>query len=211
MRPSHADLAVERAELDNFLDAVGGMILTASIRDFALREGQRRAARSRARGHADTVLRAFAEAYREIIANVRAKAPQATVAGIVVQEMVSGGVEMIAGLSQCAPFGMGIVTGTGGVLVELVKDASLALAPIDHGRALELIASTRANKLLEGFRGAQPADVEAFAAVLVALSGIATAYGDLLEAIDLNPVSVLPTGHGVRVLDALILPNKPSH
>lgn len=73
MRPSHADLAVERAELDNFLDAVGGMILTASIRDFALREGQRRAARSRARGHADTVLRAFAEAYREIIANLLAE------------------------------------------------------------------------------------------------------------------------------------------
>jgi acyl-CoA synthetase (NDP forming) len=154
---------------------------------------------------------AVATAYREILASVQAKAPQAAVAGIVVQEMVSGGVEMIAGLSQCAPFGMGIVTGTGGVLVELVKDASLALAPIDRERALELIASTRAQKLLAGFRGAQPADAEAFAAVLVALSGIAIAYGDLLEAIDLNPVSVLPTGRGVRVLDALILPNKPSH
>ncbi|MBS0336327.1 MAG: acetate--CoA ligase family protein [Proteobacteria bacterium] len=153
---------------------------------------------------------AVAAAYRGILASVKAKAPNASVAGIVVQEMVSGGVEMIAGLSQCAPFGMGVVTGTGGVLVELVKDASLALAPLDRARALELIASTRANKLLEGFRGAQPADVEAFAGVLVALSSIAMAYGDLLEAIDLNPVSVLPAGRGVRVLDALIIPQKPS-
>jgi len=154
---------------------------------------------------------AVAAAFREILACVKAKAPKASVAGIVVQEMVSGGVEMIAGLSQCAPFGMGIVTGTGGVLVELVKDAALALAPVDRTRALELIASTRASKLLEGFRGAPPADIEAFAGVLVALSSIATAYGDLIEAIDLNPVSVLPAGRGVRVLDALIIPKTTSH
>jgi len=154
---------------------------------------------------------AVATAYREIVASVKQRAPKAAVAGIVVQEMVCGGVEMIAGLSQCAPFGMGIVTGTGGVMVELVKDTSLALAPIDHARALELVSSTRAHKLLTGFRGAQPADIEAFAAVLVALSAIATAYGGLLEAVDLNPVSVLPAGRGVRVLDALIIPKKPSH
>ena len=55
---------------------------------------------------------------------MKEKAPKAEVAGIVVQEMVSGGVEMIAGLSQCAPFGMGVVAGTGGVLVELVEHAA---------------------------------------------------------------------------------------
>ena len=154
---------------------------------------------------------AVATAYREILASVKTKAPEASVTGIVVQEMVSGGVEMIAGLSQCAPFGMGVVTGTGGVLVELVKDASLALAPVDRSRAIELIRSTKAHKRLAGYRGAAPADIEAFTGVLVALSGIATAYGDLIEAIDLNPVSVLAAGQGVRVLDALIIPKKPSH
>ncbi len=154
---------------------------------------------------------AVADAYRGILASVKAKVPKAQVAGILVQEMVYGGVEMIAGLSQCAPFGMGVVTGTGGVLVELVKDASLALAPIGHERALELIASTRASKLLEGFRGAPPADVAAFAGLLVNLSSIALAYGDLIEAIDLNPVAVLPAGSGVRVLDALVIPKRTSH
>lgn len=154
---------------------------------------------------------AVAAAYRAILADVKGKAPNASIAGVVVQEMVSGGVEMIAGLSQCAPFGMGIVAGSGGVLVELVKDAALALVPIDQTRALELIRSTRAHKLLHGFRGAQPADIDAFADLLVKLSSIATAYGDLIEAIDLNPVTVLPAGHGVRVLDALVIPKKTSH
>lgn len=154
---------------------------------------------------------AVAESYAEILASVQAKAPKAAIAGIVVQEMVSGGVEMIAGLTRCEPFGMGIVAGTGGVLVELVKDAALALAPIDRDRALELIGSTRGFALLKGFRGAQPADVEGFAALLVALSSLAVAYGDLIEAIDLNPVAVLPAGRGVRVLDALVIPRKTSH
>jgi len=151
---------------------------------------------------------AVAVAYREILASVKAKAPDAQIAGVVVQEMVSGGVEMIAGASQCAPFGMGIVAGTGGVMVELVKDAALALAPVDRERALGLVASTRAAKLLGGFRGAPPADTAAFADLLVRLSSIAVTYGDLVEAIDLNPVAVLPAGRGVRVLDALVIPKK---
>lgn len=154
---------------------------------------------------------AVASAYREILAAVKAKAPDADVAGVVVQEMVSGGIEMIAGMSQCAPFGPGIVAGTGGVLVELVKDASLALAPVDHARALVLIGSTRAARLLGGFRGSAPADTAAFADLLVRLSSIAMAYGDLIEAIDLNPVAVLPAGRGVRVLDALVIPKKIAH
>ena len=151
-----------------------------------------------------------AVAYREILASVRQMAPGADIAGIVVQEMVSGGVEMIAGMSQCAPFGPGIVTGTGGVLVELVKDAALALAPVDRERALELIASTRGAKLLGGFRGSPAADIPAFADLLAGLSSIAMTYGDLIEAIDLNPVAVLPAGRGVRVLDALVIPKKIS-
>ncbi len=154
---------------------------------------------------------AVAEAYRAILASVKDKAPKASITGVVVQEMVAGGIEMIVGVTQCPPFGMGIVTGTGGILVELVKDASLRLAPLDHESALELIASTRASTLLAGFRGRPPADVDALAILLVTLSSVAVTYGDLLEAIDLNPVAVLPSGGGVRVLDALVIPKKPSH
>ena len=153
----------------------------------------------------------LAGAYRDILDSVRRNAPQASISGMLVQEMISGGVEMIAGLSVQPPFGMAVVAGSGGVLVELVKDAALALVPISPARALELVRSTRAHALLGGFRGAQPADISAFADVLVLLSSIATSYGDLLEAIDLNPVAVLAAGRGVRVLDALVIPREPSH
>lgn len=152
---------------------------------------------------------AVAAAYEEILASVANRAPHAVVAGVLVQEMVSGGVEMIAGVTRCEPFGMGIVTGSGGILVELVKDAALALAPIDRDRARALIASTKAHTRLAGFRGAPPSDIESFAGLLAALSLVAVHYGDLIEAIDLNPVAVLPAGHGVRVLDALVIPRKP--
>lgn len=154
---------------------------------------------------------AVAAAYREILASVRTGAPKAMLAGVLVQEMVSGGVEMIAGLSRQEPFGMGIVAGSGGVLVELVGDAALALVPIGRQRALELIGATRAHALLAGFRGAPPADVDAFAGLLVALSSLGATYGDLIEAIDLNPVAVLPSGRGVRVLDALVIPHRNSN
>ena len=117
---------------------------------------------------------------------------------------------MIAGLSRQEPFGMGVVTGTGGVLVELVKDAALALCPIDTAQARTLVDATRAGKLLAGFRGAPAADAEAFCELLARLSAIGAAYADVLEAVDLNPVAVLPAGRGVRVLDALIIPKNRS-
>lgn len=147
-------------------------------------------------------------AFDEIMASARAYAPGATLDGVLVQEMVAGGVETIAGLSRQEPFGMGLVFGAGGVLVELVKDAALALAPIDAGEARELVSRTRAAKLLAGYRGAPAADLDALSALLANLSGIGAAYADVLETVDLNPVSVLPQGKGVRVLDALVIPRR---
>jgi hypothetical protein len=70
-----------------------------------------------------------------------------------VQEMVSGGIELIAGLSRQEPFGMGVVAGAGGVLVELTEDTALDLCPVDNAEALALIARTRAGRLLQGYRG----------------------------------------------------------
>jgi hypothetical protein len=124
--------------------------------------------------------------------------------------MVSGGIELIAGLSRQEPFGMGVVCGAGGVLVELMRDTALDICPIDNAQAHTLLASTRASHLLNGFRGRPAADAEAFAALLARLSRVGAAYGDLLEAVDLNPVAVLPSGRGALVLDALVVPRKPT-
>ena len=143
-------------------------------------------------------------AFERIHANVRSHLPAARINGITVQEMVPGGVEMIAGTSHRAPFGPALVVGAGGVWVELVRDSALALAPVGPVRARELLRSTRVSALLDGFRGAKASDTEAFEALMVRLSEIATGYADLIEAIEINPVTVLAAGQGIRVLDALI-------
>ena len=157
-------------------------------------------------GLADAV--SVAAAHRAILAAARENAPDARIGGVVVQEMISGGIEMIAGLARHEPFGMGVVTGSGGMLVELVKDAALALVPVDKPRALELITATRAHQQLAGYRGAQAADIDALADLLAILSAVGQAYGEFIEAIDLNPVAVLAAGRGVCVLDALVIPRK---
>ena len=124
--------------------------------------------------------------------------------GVAVQEMVRGGIEMIAGTSRRAPFGPALVVGTGGIWVELVRDSVLALAPVSPARAHRMLRATRAAALLDGFRGAAPADAAALEDLMVRLSEIAAAYADLVEAIEINPVAVLAAGQGVRVLDALV-------
>ena len=153
---------------------------------------------------------AVAAAFEEIMAAARQHAPAARLEGVLVQEMVAGGTELIAGLSRQEPFGMGLVAGAGGVLVELMRDTALDLCPLDDAGARALLARTRAGRLLQGFRGRPAGDAEAFAALLARLSQLGAAYGDLLEAVDLNPVAVLPAGRGAFVLDALVIPRKPT-
>jgi acyl-CoA synthetase (NDP forming) len=151
-------------------------------------------------------------AFADMLATVRERMPGARIVGVLVQEMVTGGIEMIAGLSRQPPFGHAVLAGSGGVWVELVRDSSLALAPVDAQRARTLVDGTRAARLLDGFRGAPPADRAAFEALIVRLSQIGAAYAGFIEAIDLNPVAVLAAGQGVRVLDALVeLRTAPSH
>jgi acyl-CoA synthetase (NDP forming) len=151
---------------------------------------------------------AVTAAYEEILRNVAAKAPRARIGGVVVQEMAGPGTEIIAGLTQQDPFGMAVVVGAGGVLVELIGDSALALAPISPWQAGDLVARTKVSKLLTGFRGAPAGDVAALGRLLSRLSEIAVAYGDVLEAVDLNPVHVGAQGSGVRILDALIIPRR---
>ncbi|NDZ13307.1 CoA-binding protein [Variovorax sp. WS11] len=147
-------------------------------------------------------------AFEAMTATVRQRAPGVRIDGVLIQEMVTGGVEMIAGLSHQAPFGHAVVVGSGGVFVELVRDSSLMLVPVDAASARTLVDRTRAAKLLDGFRGAPPADRAAFEALVARLSAIGELYGDCIEAVDLNPVAVLPSG--ACVLDAWIGLRNPS-
>lgn len=154
---------------------------------------------------------AVEKSFAEIMTSVGQRAPDARIEGVLVQEMVTGGVELIAGLSRQAPFGMGLVTGLGGVAVELLGDAALDLCPLSESAARALLDRTRAGRLLAGFRGGPAGDIEAFVDLLCRLSSIGAAYSDLLESVDLNPVTVLPRGRGAIVLDALVIVSHTTH
>jgi acetyltransferase len=148
---------------------------------------------------------AVAAAFAELMASARRAQPGARLEGVVVQEMVPAeAVEVIAGLLRDPDWGPVLVFGSGGILVELLEDSALRLPPIGYADALEMIGETRVARLLQGVRGRLAADVEALAEALVRLSQLALDLGDLVAAVDINPLMVLPAGQGVRAVDALV-------
>jgi acyl-CoA synthetase (NDP forming) len=148
---------------------------------------------------------AVATAFSEVTEAARRHHPQARLEGAVVQEMVpAGGVEVILGLLRDPDFGPVVVFGSGGILVEVLEDTALRLPPLSHDEALEMIHGTRGVRLLQGFRGGAPADLEALADALVRLSQLAVDLGDLIAALDINPLIVLPRRQGVWAVDALV-------
>ena len=148
---------------------------------------------------------AVREAFGRIVENVRAHAPAATIRGVRVERMAAPGVEMIIGVSRDSDFGPMIGVGLGGVLVELLDDFVLSPAPVDAVEAGAMVRELRGRRILDGVRGAQPADVDALVGLLVEVSELAAAAGGALEALDLNPVIVHPRGEGVSVVDAAIV------
>ena len=123
--------------------------------------------------------------------------------GALVQQMVPGGVEVLIGINRDPLFGPLVAFGLGGTLVELLESVVVRLAPLTDRDAEEAIAAARGNKLLEGYRGSSPTDVEAVKEALLRVSAIAEAVPELAE-MDLNPVKVLAPGQGITVVDARI-------
>lgn len=144
--------------------------------------------------------------YETLLKNVVEKAPDARIEGVLVAPMISGGVETIAGIVRDPVFGPVVMFGLGGVFVEVLKDVTFRAAPFDVEEAHRMIREIRGYAMLEGVRGAAPADVDALAEMLSALSRFAAANADAIESVDLNPVRVLEKGKGVAALDALIVP-----
>jgi acetyltransferase len=124
--------------------------------------------------------------------------------GVVVTPLVPDGVDVVVGVVADPDFGPMVLVGSGGVLSELVRDVALAPAPLDRAAADRLLASTRVDALLTGYRGAPPSDRDALVELLVRVSEVATRLDAEVEAVDLNPVRVLRPGNGVRILDALV-------
>jgi acyl-CoA synthetase (NDP forming) len=151
-----------------------------------------------------------ARAYEEILANARAYAPDACIDGVLVQEMVSCGVEVILGAVNDPRFGPAIMFGLGGIFTEVLQDVVFRMAPVSLEAAREMVAGIRGAALLRGARGAPPCDVEALARAIVGLSNLLEENGGAIAELDINPLVVLPEGRGVRVVDALIKTNTPA-
>ena len=144
-------------------------------------------------------------AYAEIMANAAKHAANAKINGAIVQEMVTGGVEVIVGVSYDAQLGPMLLFGSGGVMVEVYNDVALRHCPITRSEAVEMIAEVKGAKLLRGFRGQPPADIDALADTLVQVSHLALHLEGRLAELDINPLMVLPEGQGVKAVDALVV------
>ena len=142
-------------------------------------------------------------AYNEVMSNAAQAAPGGAINGVLVQEMVSGGVEVIVGVSYDAQLGPVLLFGTGGVMVEVYNDVALRLCPITRPEAVDMINQVKGSQLLKGFRGSPVADVDALADALVQISHLAVNLEGTLSELDINPLMVLPQGQGIRAADAL--------
>lgn len=145
-----------------------------------------------------------AKAYLEVKTNGERYAPNSAGSPVVVQEMVSGIVETLIGVSHDPQFGPVIAFGIGGIFVELFDDLALRICPITEVDALEMIEEIRGYKLLTGFRGSQQADIESIVSTLVAVSTMAAKLSDKAIDLDINPLMVLPNNQGVKAVDVLL-------
>lgn len=148
---------------------------------------------------------AVRSAFKEVLAAARAYKPDARIEGVLVQEMVTEGQEMLLGLSQDVTFGPVLTVGLGGIFVEVLKDVAFRLPPVAHADAEDMVRTLRAAPLLAGARGQAPADVPALAGCIERLSWLAVDLRDRIAELDINPLRVLPAGKGARVVDALVV------
>lgn len=142
-------------------------------------------------------------AAEEMLTRVAAAKPDARITGFMVEAMIRrpGAHETIVGMSEDATFGPMLLFGAGGVAVEVVADRALALPPLDHVLARQLVQETRIAKLLAGYRDRPPADLDALADALVKVSRLIVRHPEIRE-LDINPLIVDDTG--VLALDARV-------
>jgi acyl-CoA synthetase (NDP forming) len=145
-----------------------------------------------------------AAAFDEILKNSKAYKADARIDGVLVQEMVGDGIEVIVGASNDALFGPAVMFGLGGIFAEVLKDVSFRLAPITPAMAREMIEEIKGYPVLAGARGKAPADVDALVDALVKVSALAEDLKGQVAELDINPLIVLPKGKGVKAADALI-------
>ncbi|MET9496684.1 acetate--CoA ligase family protein [Streptomyces sp. NPDC006552] len=123
--------------------------------------------------------------------------------GVLVCQLVERGVEMVVGVTHDDLFGPTVTVGLGGVLVEVLRDTAVCVPPFGEREARAALGRLRGRALLDGVRGAPPADVDALVEVVLRIQRMALELGDDLAELDINPLLVLGRGQGAVALDAL--------
>jgi len=149
------------------------------------------------------------EAFVKIMDAIANKAPKAAIIGIRVEEMCSGGVEVLVGLENNSQFGPTITFGLGGIFTEILYDVTFRVLPITKEDATCMIKEIKGSKILSGFRGQPPVSEELLIDLLLRVGRMGLDLADRLEAIDLNPILVWGDQH--RVLDAKVLLSDTRH
>ncbi|HAU32204.1 MAG: Acetyl-CoA synthetase (ADP-forming) beta chain [Desulfotomaculum sp. 46_296] len=144
----------------------------------------------------------FSDAYDTMLQNVRKNAPDAEINGVIVQKSMPKGVEVAVGGLRDLQFGPVVMFGAGGILIEVLQDASFRLAPLDREEALRQIKETRIYKVLQGVRRNEPSDIEALADLLVNVGDLLVDTPEISE-LDFNPVLAYPDRYAV--VDARII------
>ena len=130
--------------------------------------------------------------------------PTAEIWGCLVQQQVKGGKEILLGMNRDPQFGPLLVFGLGGIYVEVLKDVTFRVAPIDRRQAREMLSEIRGFPLLRGVRGEPPSDMDAIVDVLLRLSQLVTDFPEIVE-IDINPLMVFEQGKGALGIDMRLI------
>jgi acyl-CoA synthetase (NDP forming) len=142
------------------------------------------------------------KAYLTMMDSVKKNAREARIDGVIIQKMAKSGLEVIVGVKLDPQFGHVIMFGLGGIFVEVYKDVSFRVTPIDRKTARDMILEIKASSILQGARGQEPADIDAIIDVITGLSNMLRKNPDIIE-LDINPLIVY--SHGVAAVDARVL------
>ncbi|HEY79077.1 MAG TPA: acetyl-CoA synthetase [Dehalococcoidia bacterium] len=137
--------------------------------------------------------RQVARAYDDILTAVKQGHPEAVVQGVSVQKMARPGVEVIIGMSKDVQFGPVLMFGLGGILVEVLKDVSFRVVPLNRWDTHEMVREIKGYPLLEGYRGQEPADVSYLEELLLKVSRLVEATPEIKE-LDINPIFAYSDG-----------------
>ncbi len=136
---------------------------------------------------------AVGAAFDEVVANAERAVPGARITGVAVQHMAPQGTEVIVGMTTDPQFGPVLMFGLGGIMVEVLKDVSFRLVPLEEKDAQQMIDEIKGRPVLSGVRGQPPADIEALKRTILKVSEFVQAHPEVKE-LDLNPVFAYPDG-----------------